>query len=45
MKHITPRFLIVNGEVMLPNEDDPGFYTWECPGCGYIKLSGSLDRT
>ncbi len=39
MKHTLPPFLIINGEVMLLSKDDPEVLLWECPRCGYIKLS------
>ena len=45
MKYVIPRFIIMNGEVYVPSDGDPRFYSWECPGCGYIKLSGSFERS
>jgi hypothetical protein len=44
MRYVIPRFIIMNGEVIIPNEDFLKFQCLECPSCGYIKLSGSVER-
>jgi hypothetical protein len=44
MQYVLPRFIIVDGEVIVPGEDNPQVLCWECSGCGHIKLSGSLKR-